>query len=408
MSSNEPSIFTKFRWSLPWLTRYPFSRARAFLERTAFEKKHVIITVANHFEPGWSESGILDHKAQMTRLRAYHKKARAIGDSVRDADGTKFRHTNFYPAEQYHPEILEIMAEMQSEGLGEVEVHLHHGGEQADTAENLKNTLVDFRDTLADRHECLSRLDGVGDPMYAFVHGNLALANSRGGRDCGVDGEMEILRDTGCYADMTLPSAPDQSQVGVINQIYECALPMSEPVPHARGKRVAANGKQPSLPLIFTGPLVFNWTRRFGGLPLPRIDDGALTANQPLDGARFRRWLSANVTVAGRSDWIFVKLYCHGFFDYDEEHCIGEEAKRFFGELVEESERTGAYKVHFATAREAFNIAAAAIDAKRGEPGEFRDYRLRSIMKAGRSVKAFLLSWFPLEALCDLAAAGAI
>src|SRR5207249_638595 len=110
--------------------------------------------------------------------RAYHKLARSTGEIVRDVDGTKLRHTNFYPAEQYHPEILEIMAEMQSEGLGEVEVHLHHGVELPDTAENLKKTLVDFRDTLAERHNCLSRMDEDGKPMYAFVHGNLALANS--------------------------------------------------------------------------------------------------------------------------------------------------------------------------------------------------------------------------------------
>ena len=160
------SFFTKLGWNLPWLVRYPLSRARSFFEQTAFEKKHIIITVANHFEPSWSEGGLLEHKEQMTRLKAYHKMARATGEAVRDADGTKFRHTNFYPAEQYHPDILDIMAEMQSEGLGEVEVHLHHGVERPDTAENLRRELVEFRDTLAEKHKCLSRMDGVG---YADV-----------------------------------------------------------------------------------------------------------------------------------------------------------------------------------------------------------------------------------------------
>ncbi len=377
------SLISKLGWNLPWLARYPLSRAKSFLEQTAFEKKHFIITVADHFEPGWSESGVLDHKSQIERLKAYHKMARATGEAVRDADGTKFRHTNFYPAEQYHPEILDILAEMQNDGLGEVEVHLHHGVERPDTAENLRKVLVDFRDTLAGKHKCLSRMNGVGDPKYAFVHGNLALANSCGGQFCGVDNEMEILRETGCYADMTLPSAPEQTQVAVINQVYECGLPMNEPVPHRRGNRVSTNGKQAQLPLIFTGPLVFNWTRRIKGLPVPRIEDGALTANQPLDTARFNRWKSANVTVAGKSDWIFVKLYCHGFFDRDQSVCIGDEAKRFFGGLVDESEKTGAFKVHFASAREAFNIALAAIDGKNGSPNDHRDYRLRAIMQNG-------------------------
>lgn len=380
MNVSENSILTKLKWNLPWLMRYPISRLGSFWEQTAFEKKHIIFTVANHFEPSWSESGLLDHKSQMVRLKEYHRMARETGDAVRDADGTKFRHTNFYPGEQYHPEILEIMAGMQAEGLGEVEVHLHHGVEKPDTADNLRRQLVDFRDVLAEKHKCLSRMNGEGDPMYAFVHGNLALANSCGGRFCGVDNEMEILRETGCYADMTLPSAPDQSQVGMINQIYECGYPQHEPVPHRRGNRVSTNGNDALLPLIFTGPLVFNWTRRIAGLPFPRIDDGALTATQPLDTARFNRWRSANVTVAGRSNWVFIKLYAHGFFSFDQSRSIGEDARRFFGGLVEESEKSGAYKVHFASAREAFNIVSAAIDGKSGSPGEYRDYKLRSIM----------------------------
>ena len=388
MTDMNTAALEKLKWNLPWLVRYPMSRARSLLERTVFEKKHIIITIADHFEPAWSANGILGHCDQMKALTAYHRLARATGERVRDSDGTKFRHTNFYPAEQYHPEILDIMAEMQAEGLGEVEVHLHHGVDRPDTAENLRASLVEFRDTLAERHKCLSRMDGSATPMYAFVHGNLALANSCGGHFCGVDNEMEILSATGCYADMTLPSAPDRSQVAVMNQIYECALPMDRAVPHARGTRVSANGEQPLLPLIFTGPLVFNWTRRIRRLPVPRIDDGALTANQPLDHARFGRWRSANVTVAGRPDWVFVKLYCHGFFDHDQSACIGDDAARFFGSIVNEGERTGKYQVHFTSAREAFNIAAAAIDGRSGDPNVFRDYRLRSIMAGDAPAKA--------------------
>jgi hypothetical protein len=380
MNLNGTSFIRKLGWNIPWLVRYPGSRAAAFLEQTAFEKKHIIFTVADHFEPGWSEGGILGHREQMRRLRAYYKLARATGNAVRDSDGTKFRHTNFYPAEQYHPDILGIMSEMQAEGLGEVEVHLHHGVERPDTAANLRSVLTDFRDTLADEHKCLSRIDGTGKPMYAFVHGNLALGNSAGGRFCGVDSEMQVLRETGCYADMTLPSAPDRSQVAIINRIYECGGPLDQAMPHRTGVRVAVNGRQPSLPLIFTGPLVFNWTRRVRGIPVPRIDDGALTANQPADIARLKRWLSANVTVAGRSDWIFVKLYCHGFFDRDMQASIGEGAKRFFEEIAECGAGRGNFDIYFASAREAFNMTAAAIDGRPGRPGEYRDYRLRAIM----------------------------
>jgi|CXWL01.1.fsa_nt_gi hypothetical protein len=397
MSLDNVDYLTKLRWSLPWLSRYPWTRARSLLERNAFEKKHVVITVANHFEPAWSENGFLDRKTQLARMKEYHRKARSIGEAVTDADGTKFRHTNFYPGEQYDREILDILAEMQAEGLGEVEIHMHHEGDQPDTAENTRRVIETFRDTIAERHKCLSKMDGVDLPMYAFVHGNLALANSCGGKYCGVDNEMEILRETGCYLDMTLPSAPDQSQVPVLNQIYECALPMNEAVPHRRGKRVAVNGNEFSLPLIFTGPLMLYMNRRNAGLPLPRIDDGALTANQPLDARRFARWTSANVTVAGKTDWVFVKLYCHGFFDYDQESCIGDDAKRFFGAIVEESNKKGNFKVHFASAREAFNMVSAAADGCDGEPDEYRNYKLRSIMQSKPLIRAASIAYFSFE-----------
>lgn len=350
------------------------------MERTAFEKKHVIITIADHFEPAWASDSVLPLKDQLRRLDEYHKLAKSTGDTVRDVDGTKFRHTNFYPAEQYDPAILDMLAEMQSEGLGETEVHLHHGVDAPDTAEDLRRTLVQFRDTLAERHGLLSRMNGVDHPVWAFVHGNLALANSCGGRFCGVDDEMAILQQTGCYADMTLPSAPDQSQVKIINKIYECGRDLNKPMPHREGKRLSTGGGQLQLPLIMQGPLVFNWTRTIKGIPVPRIEDGALTAAQGLTRERFDRWMSANVTVAGRPDWIFVKLYCHGFFGHDQSQSIGEDAKRFFSELVDEGERSGKLAIHFASAREMFNIALAAHDGLSGDPNKYRDHAVRTIM----------------------------
>ena len=380
MNSSKPNFLTKLKWNLPWLARYPFERGKSLFEKSANGQKHVIFTIADHFEPSWSANGSLGLDAQRRRLDEYHKLAGKTGEACRDADGTKFRHTNFYPAEQYDRRILEQMAEMQAEGLGEVEVHLHHGVEKPDTAENLRKSLIEFRDILAEDHKCLSRFNETDIPRYAFVHGNLALANSCGGKFCGVDEEMQILQETGCYVDMTLPSAPDQSQIQMFNQIYECGLPLTEKIPHRKGNRAAVFGNQPQLPLIFTGPLIFNWTRRIKGLPIPRLDDGALVHNQLNDSARFNRWISANITVKNRPEWIFVKLYCHGFFDHDQSASIGDDAVKFFNRTIENGEKTGDYKVYFASAREAFNMVLAAIDGKTGTPGEYRDYRLRMIM----------------------------
>src|SRR5262250_206889 len=282
-----PGFLDKLKWSLPWLSRYPLWRAGELARRTlnriaCGNRAHLILVVANHFEPSWDERmGRVALATQLARVDEWCEQARVTGAAARDCDGTLFRHTYFYPAEQYHRPIVERLAELEADGFGEVEIHLHHGVERPDTPENLRRALEEFRDLLSEEHRCLSRLDGAGRPQYAFVHGNLSLANSMGGRWCGVDSEMRILAETGCYADLTLPAAPLQSQPPRINALYQCGRPLGEPRPHWKGKNLRV-GVRPTLPVLFTGPLVFNWSRRRYGLPAPWIDGGPLSARYPL------------------------------------------------------------------------------------------------------------------------------
>jgi hypothetical protein len=368
------SLVDKLKWSLPWLLRYPLWRANELMHRRneSGQQTHIIFLVANHYEPGLGETAL-------RRVESWCELAQKTGDSLRDHDGTPFRHTNFFPAEQYEAPLLDRLASLQAAGYGEVEIHLHHGVEKPDTAENTRIVLENFRDTLAIEHKCLSRESPSAKPSYAFVHGNWALANSAGGRYCGVDSEMQILAETGCYADFTLPSAPDQSQVPKINAIYECGAPLAEPVPHRSGVNLKV-GRPFKGPVIFTGPLVFNWSRRIRGFPVPRIDDGALSQNYPLTFGRFENWRKARISVVGRPEWVFIKLYSHGFFDWDQDCMIGEQMRRFMSELLELADRTGDWKIHFASCREAYNMVMAAVDGHSGSPGRYRDYRLRQIM----------------------------
>jgi len=369
-------LIDKLKWSLPWLLRYPAWRAGEAVRRSGASNGplHLIFLVANHFEPGLGTTAI-------RRLERWCELARSTGDAIRDEDGTPFRHTNFFPAEQYERPLLDMLAGLQADGYGEVEIHLHHGVEQPDTAENTRRQLETFRDVLAEDHKCLARSVSPLDsqPKYGFVHGNWALANSAGGRFCGVDSEMQILADTGCYADFTLPSVPYQSQVARINAIYQCGHVFEEARPHRSGPGVKV-GDDLKLPIIFTGPLVFDWTRRVRGLPIPRVEDGALAQNYPLSMNRLQRWRSAGIGVKNRPEWVFIKLYSHGFFEWDQDLMIGEQMKRFMLDVMEFGDRTGEYKVHFASAREAFNMVAAAVDGKEGSPTLYRDYRLRQIM----------------------------
>jgi len=140
-------------------------------------------------------------------------------------------------------------------------------------------------------------------------------------------------------------------------------------------------GKKPSLPIIFEGPLVLDWTRRQHSLPVPRLDDGALARNYPLSLDRFNRWRNARIGVASGPNWVFVKLYSHGFFDWDQDAMIGGQMRRFMNEMLELSEKTKEFSVCFASAREAYNMVMAAADGHSGPPGHYRDYKLRQIME---------------------------
>jgi hypothetical protein len=344
--------------------------------------------VANHFEPSWkADNSFCDQDTQKRRVESWVRGARAAGHALQDHDGTPFRHTYFYPAEQYHRPLLEMLADLEADGLGEVEVHLHHGVERPDTADRTRRALVEFRDLLAEEHGCLSREDGDPRPRYAFVHGNLALANSMGGRCCGVDNEMEILSETGCYADMTMPAAPEESQVAMINAIYQCGRPFNERAPHRTGRRLRV-GDRVRPPVILTGPLILDWGSRARGLSKPKLDGGALTAAYPPGAARLERWRNARISVSGRPDWVFIKLYCHGFFTGDQEATLGLPMLKFWSGAIESADRDGGFRIHFATAREAFNIAMAAVDGREGDPSLYRDYRLVPIRKKspGRSL----------------------
>lgn len=296
----------------------------------------------------------------------------------RDSDGRPFCHTYFYPAEQYDRSLVERLAEHCKEGWGEIEVQLHHGVKVPDTAANTRRQLMDFRNALVG-HGCLSATDGSGPPRYSFVHGNWALANSARGNCCGVDTEMKILAETGCYADFTLPSAPNVSQIGKINSLYECALPLDRQAPHRSGRDLECGREPEVFPLIIQGPLLVGFGRGKWGWWVPRIENSALTRANPPSMDRFRLWRRAAITVRGRPEWVLIKLHCHGMDPRDTEAMLGTPMRQFLKDLVEGGDGGREYTVHFVTAREMVNIILAACAGRDGKPGNYRDYRLRLV-----------------------------
>jgi hypothetical protein len=356
--------------TLRWLPAWGWQR---LLRRgTVGRRPHLLVALADHFEPSIvpeAPDTFASRDEQERRVERWCREYPRLVDPWRDADGCSFRHTYFYPAEQDDKALVDQIALHCQEGWGELEIHLHHGVDRPDTAAETRRVLVQFRDALAARG-CLSRWDGAGPPRYAFVHGNWALANSAGGANCGVDDEMQILAETGCYADMTLPSAPNRAQVQKINALYECALPLSGPAPHRRGRDLTVGRAPAVFPLIVEGPLGLDLSGR------PRIENSAVSARRPATLARLGLWQRAAITVAGRPDWVFIKLHCHGMDPVDDAAMLGEPMRAFL-EAVTDPAQNGGATVHFLTAREMVNVILAACDGKSGAPGDYRDYRLR-------------------------------
>ena len=345
---------------------------------------HLMIALADHFEPAIDpESGRtrVPRAEQERRLEWWAREYPEVVDRWRDHDGRPLAHTYFYPAEQYDEGLVEMLADHCHAGWGEVEIHLHHGWDSPDTADNTRRQLTEFRDQLAFRHRCLSVAPGSDQPRYGFVHGDFALANSSGGHACGVDSEMQILAETGCYADFTLPAGPlHPAQTAKINSVYECALPLDQAAPHRKGRDLSVGRTPHILPLMVQGPVLIDLKRSTSLMKLI-VETGAITRPNPASLHRLSLWKQARVHVQGRPDWLFIKLHCHSMEPGQRDAVIGDSFRKFLQELVSgatERQET----LHFVTAREMTNILLAACDGRDGDPGQYRDYRYKRVMDA--------------------------
>jgi hypothetical protein len=331
---------------------------------------HLLLCIADHFEPKLYDAGAA---LARRRVQRWLDEYPARFGRFRDSDGRTPRHTFFYPEEQYEFEHLDALAQLCRDGYGEVEVHLHH---DHDTADGLRHKLLSFKQVLAERHGLLARERDSGAAAYGFIHGNWALCNSRpDGRWCGVNNELDILRETGCYADFTLPSAPQAAQTRTINSIYYGVNRPGRRKSHDTGTAVGS-GPQPEKSLmLIQGPLLLNWSRRKWGV-LPRIENSCLQGNQAPTLERLKLWLRARVQVPARPDWFFVKLHTHGCKEANMPVLLGEPMVRFHQELARLSQENRRFHFHYVTAREMYNLAKAAEAGWRGSVEEARDFQL--------------------------------
>ncbi len=355
-------------WALSWAKdrakRATIGRRRSGEGRRG--PRHLLFAFCDHWEPLWKgpDDGLADR-----RVDAWHQRWPELARRFRDADGRHPQHSFFFPGEQYRPEWLEKLADIARGGFGEVEFHLHHDG---DTAETLRRDLHRYIGEIAS-HGHFSR-EADGRVRFAFIHGNWCLSNARAdGRWCGVDEEIPLLFDTGCYADFTFPASPDPSQPAIVNSIYWPTGDLARRRAYEGGEPARVGARKTDRILMVEGPIAISL--RLGGSPF-RIESSHVTADDPPTPERIRTWVEQDIHVEGRPDWVFVKVHTHGAPEKQAASLLGDGGRMLHDELTGRYNDGVNWKLHYVTAREMFNVASAAMDGKDGDPGAYRDHVL--------------------------------
>ena len=196
-------------------------------KETTKEPIHIVLCFADHFEPQWNRPSRQVESERVNRwLNDYSKLAKKHVDS----DGCHPIHSFFYPEEEYRKEHLDKLQALCKQGVAEIEILLHHDD---DTEQALRKKLGGFIEVLSQQHGALAKSEFTGKSVFGFIHGDWALDNScQDGRCCGINNELVILREMGCYADFTLPSAPSDTQTSKINSIYYAKDDINKPKSH--------------------------------------------------------------------------------------------------------------------------------------------------------------------------------
>ncbi|MEY2687372.1 MAG: hypothetical protein RL375_1570 [Pseudomonadota bacterium] len=362
-------VFIRRRNMHVWLGSYFKQDWRAPVP--AGTTRHLMFCFVDHYEPQWKRPS---YEVECQRVQRWLDDYPKLCAGLRDADGRAPIHSFFFPGEEYRPEHLDKLVELCRMGLGEIEIHLHHN---ADTEAGLRQKLREFIHILVDRHDALPLHPATGQPQWAFIHGNWALDNCRpDGWGCGVDNELIVLREEGCYVDYTLPAAPDPCQTRTINQIYYATDDPHKPKSHDTGVRVRRRGQPSGDLMLIQGPLGLMWHNRKFGL-IPRIENGDIRTSSPPTPARVDAWVETGIHVEGKPEWIFVKIHTHGTQERDTDTLLGPKMRAAYEYLQSKYNDGVDWKLHYVSAREMYNIAKAAEADLPGDPGQYRDLHVQ-------------------------------
>jgi hypothetical protein len=331
----------------------PYLRERMRKSMRPRKPKRAWVAITDHYEPLGMGASLETALGRVSRWR--NKWPRIADDAPRDAAGQRPQYSFFYPQEEYQRELLDGLAEIVRSGVGDLEVHLHHHNELRDS---FIRKITEYCRRLTCDHGLLRQQNGR--TVFGFIHGNWALDNSRpDGKCCGLNGEIALLRDLGCFADFTMPSAPSATQGRVINQIYWCTNSSeNSPKSYDHGIEAAVGGGRRGDLLMITGPLGL----RFGERLMPRLETGEIAGYDLPTPSRVSQWFDLAPTIG---EDIFLKLYTHGAQERNFEPLLNGGLGGLFGWLAEEAARRN-IEIHWATAWQMYQAADALIHGRIG------------------------------------------
>src|SRR6185369_10238690 len=236
--------------------------------------------IADHWEPYWLKP---TDQTAAERVDVWAKHWPEIASRHADSTGRPPQYTFYYPQEEYRPRFLDALAQMVRAGVADVDVHIHHDGEGR---QNFVDRMSGFIETLVARHGLLRQSNGR--TVFGFIHGNWALDNSLpGGKWCGLNNEITLLRDLGCYADFTMPSGNSPTQSRIVNTIYWVDDDPHKPRSYDRGRPVEKGNPGAGDLLMIPGPFGVRWSERL----VPRLETGEIAPQDLPSEYRIERWL---------------------------------------------------------------------------------------------------------------------
>jgi hypothetical protein len=330
-----------------WGPDYIRQRLGRLTQRPSASLERIWLTIADHYEPMWQHA---DLRTAQSRVALWRSAWPAIARRCKhDSIGKAPRYTFFFPEEEYHSTLIEPLAEMVRSGVADVEVHLHHDGEGR---QNFIDRVTNFCKVLHREHGLLRERNGK--MAFGFIHGNWALDNSLpDGRWCGLNDEILLLRDLGCYADFTMPSGDSPTQAHLVNTIYYCNDNPNRPKSYDDGVPVTPGSDVDGDLLIIPGPLGIRWRDRW----LPRLETGELAIGNLATPYRVRRWVELAPRIGADS---FIKLYTHGAQERNSSVLLRGGLEAAITLLIEEARRRNC-SVYFVSAWQMY----LAIDAIR-------------------------------------------